>query len=218
MPREFWITDRCLKQDLDLEFPDENHPLIRKFLDLRRQDPEPTGQQISHTRPRLLFKVDATQQGLVWRGASWHDRKNDVVFLVAAGQHRSGARDDFYAQLPQRLGKVYPEDADMEQVRLAAGERAASELRALVPELLEAARQNGVATRWLDHCRVRIETTPSGDIYGMRLDPRPGQALNVKVAAATAAVFAKVCGRKIAQSDRQWGDEPVPQGSYVFYF
>jgi hypothetical protein len=157
-----------VRDDLHLEFPNEGHPLIAKFIALRSKEPEPAGDHISQTRPRTLFKVDASEHGRVWRGATWFDRTNDVVFLVAAGLHRSGARDDFYARLVRRLAGVYPQKLELAQVRLASAERATRALRELIPTLLESVRRDGVVVRWLPHCRVRIEASPSLELVATK--------------------------------------------------
>lgn len=218
MGRELWVTDRCLRADLRLTFSDEAHPLIAKFVLLRSQVAEPVGDHISKTRPRTLYKLDATKHGRVWRGATWHDRANDVVFLVAAGWHRSGARDDFYAGLVRRLAAVYPSDPDLAQLRLAAAEREARDFRErVIPEWLEVARSQGVVVRWTKHCRVRIEAGPNLDVVALKLDPRPGEQLDIRVAVTTAVLFARAIGRPLVRSDQQWGKSRLSAGSYVFY-
>lgn len=211
------MTDRCARDDLKVKALDDAHPLIAKFAALRAVDPEPNGEHISKTRPRTLYKVNAIESGIVWRGATWHDRKNEIVYLVAAGRHRSRERDDFYQRLPSRLSRIYPTQRDVDQVRLAAAARKVRELREeRAPALIEVARQRGASVGWVEGCRASL--VYDQDVFALRLDPRPNESLEINAAIAIALVFSGCVGRPCRRSDRQFGAEPAPKGSYVFYF
>lgn len=219
MSREFWATERCVRDDLKRDFADAEHPLIDKFLSLRQQDPEPAGEHISRTKPKTLYKVDAIEHGVVWRGATFYDRRADIVYLIAAAQHRSGERDDFYQRLPQRLGRIYPTTKDEDQARLAAAQAKLADLCKRIDEVLAVGRSQGRATAWLPYCRVQLVCDQGIGLHAVRLDPRPDGDLTVRQAAHIAALFARAAGSTTRRSDRMWGDEnPLPPGTFVFYF
>jgi hypothetical protein len=92
------VTGRCLRDDL-LEGanpppPTEElvHELAQVFVEKRSQHPK--GQETIHplTRMNEVYTLHAGR----WRGATWHDEVENVVWLLAGAIHRSGERDDLY--------------------------------------------------------------------------------------------------------------------------
>ena len=49
-----------------------------------------------------------------YRGLTWHDEGNDVVWLLGVGWHESGSRDDAYVVLKERdeVGALMPDEQD----------------------------------------------------------------------------------------------------------
>lgn len=102
------ITERALK-DLDLsadllgrnveELVDE-HPVIKAFAERRAQTP--IGQEAIQL-PKSRQVVYSLHSGR-FRGLTWFDDDDDVCWLLGAGFHESGSRDDAYTVLKRRDG------------------------------------------------------------------------------------------------------------------
>jgi hypothetical protein len=58
----------------------------------------------------------AGQAPAFWRGLTWHDEDEEIVWLLGVGWHESGAHDDAYAVLKRRdeLDELFPTVADYE--------------------------------------------------------------------------------------------------------
>ena len=92
-------TMRCLIDDLD--YDDEvggrpveqlEHRVIRAFVEKRSQNPV----GVEKVEP-LVSNVEVyTLHAGRWRGATWHDEEERIVWLLAARLHRSGERGDAY--------------------------------------------------------------------------------------------------------------------------
>jgi hypothetical protein len=116
------VTERCLSEDLGEE-PDcdllvlaERHPIVRKFIELRsRAEKDQESQEGQETLrairgPAPVFTLHAGRL----RGATVADTENKVIWLLAAGTHRSGDRDDAYERIV-RLGerdRLFPTGED----------------------------------------------------------------------------------------------------------
>ncbi|MGZ5297944.1 MAG: hypothetical protein ACXWEZ_13620 [Actinomycetota bacterium] len=93
-------TIRCLEEDIegttaaDAERPVEDlePELVRKFVSMRSQDPK----GLEKVQPLENASEVYTLHAGRWRGATWHDRENEAVWLLAGRFHRSGAADDAY--------------------------------------------------------------------------------------------------------------------------
>ncbi|MCA1706320.1 MAG: hypothetical protein LC808_24865 [Actinobacteria bacterium] len=93
------VTARCLRDDLGVsELPleraveDIDNELVRAFIDKRGASPVGR-EKVQPLNSRIeVYSLHAGR----WRGATWHDRKNGVVWLLGAKMHRSGDRDDSY--------------------------------------------------------------------------------------------------------------------------
>lgn len=119
VPPALRATLRCLLDDLHLSpthaegpFADEDHELVRKFIQLRSQDPRGTEKVQPLENASEVYSLHAGR----WRGATWHDRTNNVVWLLAGGYHRSGERDDAYPHFKQldAAGRLAPTEEDYE--------------------------------------------------------------------------------------------------------
>jgi hypothetical protein len=86
--------------------------VVAKFVELRSQSP--TGQEATSlpTTPATVWNLHCDR----WRGLTWHDENEDIVWLLGVGWHASGSRDDAYAVLKRRdeLDQLLPSVADYE--------------------------------------------------------------------------------------------------------
>lgn len=100
VPLYLRATIRCLDEDLegttaeDAERPveDLDNELVRKFVSMRSQDPKGTEKVQPLENASEVYTLHATE----WRGATWHDRNHDAVWLLAGRFHRSGKPEDSY--------------------------------------------------------------------------------------------------------------------------
>lgn len=138
------ITARC-EEDLAVIDPDDALTLLDKFEAARGQAPE-AGDLINDLVARPCYAL----HGGRYRAATWYDARLDVVWLLAAGLHRSGERDDFYATVVghERAGHLYPTPADYEDhaddLRRDRLTQEATALRAIREEVLST---SGTGTR-----------------------------------------------------------------------
>jgi len=103
-PGEEWdpyclrVTGRCLREDLNesanppTSAEAVDHELAQAFVEKRSRHPkgQETIQPLAHMNE--VYSLHAQR----WRGATWHDEDENVVWLVAGAIHRSGAEDDLY--------------------------------------------------------------------------------------------------------------------------
>jgi len=92
--------------------------LLDKLETMRAAAPE-TGERILGLRARQCYSLHAGR----YRAATWYDRAQDMVWLIAAGVHRVGSPEDFYVVVTrlEQAGQLYPTEADY--AALAASER-----------------------------------------------------------------------------------------------
>ena len=140
---ELRITGRCLEEDLrasrDTPFDDLlGQDIIKGFTNKRGSSP--LGEEFTgHGTGQALYKLRYGD----FRGATWHDDVEDVIWLLAAGRHRSGSPDDVYPYMEQ-LGKdarLLPDEEDYEALFDDRAERAAEVVPEEAAELLTAARE-----------------------------------------------------------------------------
>jgi len=107
------VTARCEEVDLDAMPPDDASVLLDKFVEMRSQGPD-TGDLINDLHERPCHSLHSGR----YRAATWYDTEHDVVWLLAAGLHRSGSRDDFYnvAVRIEQAGRLYPTADDYERL------------------------------------------------------------------------------------------------------
>lgn len=116
---QFRLTRRAL-DDLDLDVETyarrpasdfvEAHDVVRAFVDQRSQDPK--GQEWTKL-PVTSAPAYNLHHGR-YRGLTWQDEDNDVVWLLGVGWHESGSRDDAYTVLKRRdeAGDLMPTEQD----------------------------------------------------------------------------------------------------------
>lgn len=110
------ITQRCMVEDLhlaaDIHFWDAmSHPIVKGFVAKRQQVPISSKTVGSNCGARTLYHLGV---GNDHRGATWHDTKNQVVWLCAYGLHRSGESNDAFQVFRILLenNNMYPITAD----------------------------------------------------------------------------------------------------------
>lgn len=107
------ITARC---ELDIEvLQDIGADLVEKFGHLRSQDPE-GGDRIECVKQRPCYSLHSSR----YRAATWLDAEHNVVWLLAAGIHKTGDRDDFYDVVEQleQTGSLYPTPDDYSDLEI----------------------------------------------------------------------------------------------------
>ncbi len=126
---QFRLTRRAL-DDLDLDVDTharrpasdfvEAHDVVRAFVDQRSQDSK--GQEWTKL-PVTSAPAYNLHHGR-YRGLTWHDEDNDVVWLLGVGWHESGRRDDAYAVLKRRdeAGDLMPTEQDYLDVEMTLEE------------------------------------------------------------------------------------------------
>lgn len=107
MPR-LGITGRC-EDDLEALPTAAAERLLRKFEEARSEAPE-CGDLIDGLQARECHSLHSGR----YRAVTWYDHAGDVVWLLAAGLHRSGSREDLYqrAIALERAGRLYPTPED----------------------------------------------------------------------------------------------------------
>lgn len=129
------ITARCDREDLRELARQGADELVRHFLERRSTDPEPD--------PRLkiadMQKPHYSLHSGRLRGATWYDPEDDIVWLVAAGMHRSGERSDAYPYVLdlESKGCLRPTEVDKTAAR---ARRAAEQERASLLDVAHALR------------------------------------------------------------------------------
>jgi hypothetical protein len=115
------ITTRCLVKDLgvsrdavDASQGHLEHELVRAFVAQRSQDPV----GVEKIQPIPIRREVYTLHAGRWRGATWQDRANDVVWLLAAGFHRSGEHSDVYSFVKglAEAGRLLPSELDYQRL------------------------------------------------------------------------------------------------------
>lgn len=98
------VTIRALLEDfeLDITFLDaplnelaEEHELLKAFMERRSQDPEGGETTQLPCSSQVVFNLHAGR----FRGLTWWDKTDDVVWLLGGKWHESGASDDAYILL-----------------------------------------------------------------------------------------------------------------------
>jgi len=202
-PYALRVTARCLTEDLGFATDDlarpieqlaETNAVVSAFLERRAQLP------IDQDRIRGL-KASIVAYSLhagAFRGLTWHDERNGVVWLLAARFHRSGRRDDSYPY----FRALHREDLlpSREDYRRHFDAQARTFAKALLQEPAELLRQararpGGICTgRVADRIDVRVVVMEDDHppplvtvAFGLRLHPGttdvPGDWL-VQLAAA----------------------------------
>lgn len=101
-----------LKLSADSSFEDAlTHPIVPAFVEKRKDDPG-SGKTVGPAAGnRTLHHLG---RGNDHRGATWHDRRNGIIWLCGYGLHRSGESDDafqIFAELIEN-DEIRPKPAD----------------------------------------------------------------------------------------------------------
>jgi len=143
--RELRVTLRCLLDDLNAPQEStlkdvEGHPVVRAFLRERREKTTGT-RQVNNVRSGK--EVWVLTQGERHRGGTWFEAERNIVWLVAAGHHESGSKDDFfpYCQRLDEEGLLAPSKEDYKALLLAENERLAARILIEAPLLRKRARE-----------------------------------------------------------------------------
>lgn len=119
------------------EFTDA-HDVVSKFVEQRSASPQ--GQEAT-ALPVTRQTVWNLHSGR-WRGLTWHDTDDDVVWLLGVGWHESSSRDDAYAVLKRRdeAGELFPTVEDFEDAEPDDIEAFLEALRETAPALMALAK------------------------------------------------------------------------------
>lgn len=88
-----------------------NHPLVEAFIEKRADEPR-SGKTVGPAAAnRTISHLGA---GSDHRGATFYDEREAVIWLCAAGRHRSGEPTDAFPYFHRLLedGELYPDDSD----------------------------------------------------------------------------------------------------------
>lgn len=141
------MTIRCLVDDLSVDrdkarapVQELDHPICRSFVAQRSQSPEGIEKVQPITTNAEVYTLHAGR----WRGATWHDRDRDVVWLLGCGYHRSGEVDDVYPYIKSLDAKdqLFPTADDYELLFEEQDRTFAQALIDEAPKLLADAREN----------------------------------------------------------------------------
>jgi hypothetical protein len=137
------VTHRCIKDDLDAN-PDlsigelaAEHPIVEKFRHLRSQSP--IGQErVQALSGQEFFTLHAGRL----RGATWHDRIRNAVWLVGVAVHRENSFDDAYKHFARlhRRDALLPDETDIDRLFEARNRQILPDALFQVESLLQLAK------------------------------------------------------------------------------
>ena len=139
------VTFRCLAEDLDrggVALEDlSGEPIVQAFVRERREKFIGTRDVSPLSSGR---RVSVLGQGDRHRGGTWHDTEHGVIWLLAYGDHRSGAPNDFYpyCKTLDERGVLLPSEADYEALFRERDQIFARRLMIEAPLLLKRAREH----------------------------------------------------------------------------
>jgi hypothetical protein len=148
---ELRVTARCLIEDLseavDTPFEDLRRHEIVKALESERFDHVDGTRQVAPLTCRRTVWVVA--RGHDHRGATWFDKEQKVVWMLACGRHRSGADDDFfpYCKDLDAADRLLPTAEDYEALYRDRAGRFSYTVRIEGPLILRLARESGEEQR-----------------------------------------------------------------------
>ena len=145
------VTIRCLGEDLEGTTAEDaerhvqelSNELVRKFVSMRSQDPKGTEKVQPLENASEVYTLHATE----WRGATWHDRDHDVVWLLAGRLHRSGKPDDAYPHFKalDADDRLLPTVKDYELLFAIQARSFVDDVMEKAPAILEEARRRAPA-------------------------------------------------------------------------
>lgn len=176
------VTERCTVEDLredaeaDLLELAEQHPIVKKFIELRSIEDVGQERVQSVDAPGTVFSLHAGRE----RGATVADSEHHVIWLLASGTHRSGDHDDAYERI-RRLHErdaLFPTAEDYERLLRRRNSEVVPLLLSRVSTLLARARarpgiaHSAVLPRSLVLSLVCGEQDDDFERLWMALDPR----------------------------------------------
>jgi len=197
------------------------HPVVAKFVELRSQSP--TGQEstLLPATPRTVWNLHCDR----WRGFTWHDEHEDIVWLLGVGWHESGSREDAYAVLKRRDedDALLPVVEDYEDAERDDVELFLEALQQTAPRVLEqASAQPGQEVRGeVGNCvfvamlieRVDVDGTELRETWvGIEMPPHPSDDRPLPVEWLT-YLLAALLPDANGDSLRWGGTFPRPGGS-----
>ena len=144
--KELRVTQRCLVEDLggekDTTLEDvSKHPVVKAFLRERKTKNTGTRTVGQLSSGKEIWVLTQAQRH---RGGTWFESTRDIVWLVAAGHHESGSKDDFFPYCRQldKEGRLAPSKDDYAALMLAQRERLAARIMIDAPLLRKQARES----------------------------------------------------------------------------
>jgi hypothetical protein len=115
------------------------HPIVRALRE-RRSESVAGGNTVGPAAGDL--SIYTLRHGHDHRGGTWFDAESKVVWLLAAGRHRSGEPDDAFQHFKQLAaeGRIYPDRDDIEDLEADRGEEFIDRAGILVPNLITEAQ------------------------------------------------------------------------------
>jgi len=197
----------------------ERHPIVRKFASLRSQST--IGQErIQSLAPHgSIWSIHSSR----YRGATWHDEPNRVVWLLAHGIHRAGDRSDAYNYFVTlaEAQRLFPDDDDYHAL---ARYRTAQELPIFLLQaqsLLEIARtepgfekttllsEGTILTIWVD----AVDVDDVGGLEDVYISVTPGSMNKTWFPALLAALLEPLVPPDVEPKFDMWEDiQDFPSG------
>ena len=168
---ELRITTRCLVDDLGLtadaaEVPVEElveqHELIGAFVEQRSQNPIDAEWIRGLTSDIMAYSLHATR----FRGITWHDKRNGVVWLMAGGFHTSRHPKDAYPTFLalDAADRLLPGQVDFEALVFVRARAAVQGMFDDAPRLVDEARaQPGAIIQATLGGRIDVRVAVEGD-------------------------------------------------------
>lgn len=135
------VTVRALREDFDLdeastewnsEQLSDTHPLLKAFFE--RRSVLPIGTETTHlpVSSQVVYNLHAGR----YRGITWHDSDDDVVWLLGCGWHESGSINDVYQHLKNAdiMDRLLPTAGDYRHLYVMRENTGVADLSGLVKE------------------------------------------------------------------------------------
>lgn len=137
------ITKRCLVEDLgvpanclSLPVEDIGHEVAQAFALKRAKGGQAGERFVLPKSGPIAEKLRWTER---WRGATWYDRRFNVIWLIGAGWHEGGSRADVYKRIAalDEDDRLFPTQEDYEALHKIRAEILVHDiLHETVPTLL----------------------------------------------------------------------------------
>jgi hypothetical protein len=214
MGRHARPTLRTLRDDLKVSVPwdepfvDLDVPLIRE---VERVAPHsPLGQKrIIGIEDTMIYRVRTSD----WRGATWLESAEDIIWLVAAGPRRDGDREDFYnhvSALHERK-RLLPDDDDRRKWRAEEGlrwvDQLSSDLTLLVNQtrLLAGQEHTGVLCGDIEATVLRTNSGQPAEWWlGLRFESLPDWLPERQATEIISALAAEMVGASDWELRNAW--------------